>query len=71
MDAVVCGEMKYHTALELAAAHVAVIELGHDVSELPLVAVLAEALARAGVPAEAVTLVDQSENWWTPEAVRV
>ena len=71
VDAVVCGEMKYHTALELAAAHVAVIELGHDVSELPLVAVLAEALARAGVPAEAVTLVDQSENWWTPEAVRV
>lgn len=71
VDAVVCGEMKYHTALELAAAHVAVIELGHDASELPLVAVLAEALARAGVPAEAVTLVDQSENWWTPEAVRV
>ena len=32
VDAVVCGEMKYHTALELAAAHVAVIELGHDVS---------------------------------------
>ena len=27
--------------------------------------------ANAGVPAEAVTLVDQSENWWTPEAVRV
>ena len=71
VDAVVCGEMKYHTALELAAAHVAVIELGHDVSELPLAAVLAEALARVGVPAEAVTLVDQSENWWTPEAVRV
>ena len=43
----------------------------HDVSELPLAAVLAEALARVGVPAEAVTLVDQSENWWTPEAVRV
>lgn len=42
--------MKYHTALELAAAHVAVIELGHDVSELPLAAVLAEALARAGRP---------------------
>ena len=71
VDAVVCGEMKYHTALELAAAHVAVVELGHDVSELPLAAVLAEALARVGVPAEAVTLVDQSENWWTPEAVRV
>ena len=71
VDAAVCGEMKDHPALELAAAHVAVIELGHDVSELPLAAVLAEALARVGVPAEAVTLVDQSENWWTPEAVRV
>lgn len=71
MDAVICGEMKYHTALELAAAGIAVIELGHDVSELPLTAVLAEALARVGVPAEAVTLIDQSDNWWTPEAVRV
>ena len=28
----------------------AVIELGHDASELPLVAVLAEALARASAP---------------------
>ena len=37
----------------------------------PVWTLLAEALARVGVPAEAVTLVDQSENWWTPEAVRV
>lgn len=70
-DAVICGEMKYHTALELAAAGVAVIELGHDVSELPLVAVLVEGLSRAGVPDEAITIVNQGENWWHPEAVRV
>ena len=70
-DAVICGEMKYHTALELAAAGVAVIELGHDVSELPLVAVLVEGLSRAGVPDDAITVIDQSGNWWYPEAVRV
>ena len=34
-------------------------------------AVLAEAAERAGVPAEALVLIDQSENWWYPEAVRV
>ena len=49
----------------LCHAHVAVFGLGGVGSWC------AEALARAGVPAEAVTLVDQSENWWTPEAVRV
>ena len=44
------------------------VKAGHTVRAFDL---SAEALARAGVPAEAVTLVDQSENWWTPEAVRV
>ncbi len=63
--------MKYHSALELSQAGLAVIELGHDASELPLTAVLAEALDRAGVPPEAIVLVDQSDNWWYPEAVRV
>ncbi len=70
-DVLICGEVKYHTALELSGAGLAVIELGHDVSELPLAAVLAEAAERAGVPAEALVLIDQSENWWYPEAVRV
>lgn len=63
--------MKYHSALDLSQAGLAVIELGHDASELPLTAVLAEALDRAGVPPEAIVLVDQSDNWWYPEAVRV
>ncbi len=71
VDCLVCGEIKYHEALALSQAGLTIVELGHDTSELPLAAVLAAALARAGVPAEAVTLVDQSENWWTPEAVRV
>lgn len=71
VDVIICGEMKYHAALELSQAGLAVIELGHDASELPLVAVLAEALDKAGVPPEAIVLIDQSENWWHPEAVRV
>ena len=70
-DVIICGEMKYHSALELSQAGLAVIELGHDVSELPLVAVLAEALVGAGVPEERIVMIDQSENWWYPEAVRV
>lgn len=70
-DVIICGEMKYHAALELSRAGLAVIELGHDVSELPLAAVLAEALDKVGVPADAIVLIDQSENWWYPEAVRV
>jgi putative NIF3 family GTP cyclohydrolase 1 type 2 len=67
----VTGEMGYHNALDAAAAGMATIELGHDVSELPLCAVLAEALSRAGVEQDNIKLLDQSNNWWTPEAIRL
>ncbi|WP_165053534.1 MULTISPECIES: Nif3-like dinuclear metal center hexameric protein [unclassified Adlercreutzia] len=70
-DCLVCGEVKYHEALDLSGADLAIIELGHDVSELPLVAVLAEALARVGVAKDAIMVIDQSGNWATPEALRV
>lgn len=70
-DALVCGEVKYHEALELAGAGLAVVELGHDVSELPLVAVLAEALLRIGVPDERIVAIDQSANWAYPETIRL
>ncbi|MCI8425015.1 MAG: Nif3-like dinuclear metal center hexameric protein [Adlercreutzia sp.] len=70
-DVLICGEVKYHEALDLSLAGLSVIELGHDASELPLVAVLAEAAAAAGVPGDDIIVLDQSENWWYPEAVRV
>ncbi len=70
-DVLVCGEVKYHDALELSAAGLSVIELGHDVSELPLVAVLAEALLRVGVPDDRIVAIDQSANWAYPEAIRI
>lgn len=70
VDALVCGEIKYHEALDAQAAGLAIVELGHDVSELPFAAVLAEAACRAGVPRQAVHCIDQSVNWTHPEARR-
>lgn len=71
VECLVCGEVKYHEALDLSGAGLSLIELGHDVSELPLVAVLADALARIGVAEDDIVVIDQSGNWWTPEALRV
>ncbi len=70
-DCLVCGEIKYHDALDLSQAGLAIIDLGHDTSELPFVAVLAAAVERAGVPSEMVTVLDQGKNWTHPETVRV
>lgn len=70
-DCLVCGEMKYHDALELSQAGLGIIDLGHDTSELPLTAVLAAAVESVGVPGAMVSVVDQGENWAYPETVRV
>ena len=70
-DCLVCGEIKYHDALALSQAGLAVVELGHDTSELPLAAVLAAAVEGAGVPGELVTMLDQGDNWSYPETTRV
>lgn len=71
IDCLICGEMKYHDALALLDAGVAVIELGHDTSELPYVAPLMSAVERAGVPRDLITGIDQSGNWAYPEATRI
>ena len=71
MDCLVCGEMKYHTALALSQAGLCIIELGHDVSELPLLMPLALALQECGVADTDIITLDQTRNWTTPEAVRV
>lgn len=71
VDCLICGEIKYHAALDLSQAGLKIIELGHDASELPLAAVLADAVARIGVPKDDIELIDQSKNWAYPEAIRV
>ena len=70
-DCLLCGEIRYHAALDAAQAGLAIAELGHDVSELPLCALLAQAAVRAGVPEDAVMAIDQSANWRYPEPTRI
>lgn len=70
-DCLVCGEIKYHEALELSQAGLAIVDLGHDTSELPLVSVLASAVEAVGIPADYVSVIAQRDNWTYPETVRV
>lgn len=63
-DVVVCGECGYHRALDLTARGCAVIILGHDFSELPLVDVLAERLEVAGVPGDDIVRVTGRPSWF-------
>lgn len=71
VDCLVCGEVRYHAALEAKEAGLAIIELGHDASELPLTAVLADACLRAGVAKDRIVMIDQGRNWCYPEAIRL
>ena len=71
VDCLVCGEVRYHAALDAAQAGLCIVELGHDVSELPLVALLAQAVRDAGVDQDAITIVDQSGNWQLPDSTRL
>lgn len=71
VDCLVCGEVRYHDALAAAQAGLCLIELGHDVSELPLCALLAQAAVDAGVPAERVCIFEQKDNWTSPDARRI
>ena len=71
LDCIVCGEVKYHTALDLAEAGVGVIELGHDVSEMPLTLLLATAVQDCGVDQAAIHVLDRGAHWTLPETIRV
>lgn len=70
VDCLVCGEIKYHAALDASLSGLSIIELGHDISEFPLCALLAREAASAGVPENCITMVQQGRNWYTPEAIR-
>ena len=70
-DCLVCGELGYHLALDASQAGLSIIELGHDASELPLTAVLAEAAVESGVAADAVRVIDQAGNWSCHDSTRL
>lgn len=66
IDCMVVGETRYHRCVD-AHPHLSVIDLGHDRSELPIVDVLAETVAAAGVDEADIVRLDCAQaNWWTP-----
>ncbi len=66
-DVLIAGEVRYHDALEAVAQRVCVIEVGHDVSEWPLVPVLADAIRKApGLDSASVTVDSPTRRWWLP-----
>ena len=71
VDCLICGEVKYHEALEFSEAGLCIIELGHDLSEFPLTAVLADATASFGLSSEDIVILDQTERWSYPESIRL
>jgi putative NIF3 family GTP cyclohydrolase 1 type 2 len=65
-DALVAGEVRYHDALSAAEAGLAVIELGHDVSEWPLVGLLAGVVRSVpGLDGSMVHVLPPTPGWWT------
>ena len=67
VDALVCGEVKYHAALDGCGQGLTIIDLGHDVSEQPFVGVLSR-IAQQVCNAPVVCL-DPQENWTTCKEV--
>lgn len=64
-DAVVTGEAGYHVAQDLAMRGRGVILLGHDRSEQPFTRILADAVARCGIPSGKIATIDAPIQWWT------
>lgn len=65
-DVLVAGEVRYHDALDAAGAGLAVVELGHDVTEWPLVTLLEQAVRSvAGLDGTSVHVAAPEPAWWT------
>jgi len=66
-QALVAGEVRYHDALDAAENGLAVVELGHDVSEWPLVGLLESAVrSTLGLVEGDVHVLPARPGWWTP-----
>ena len=65
IECVIVGETRYHFCTD-AMPHLAIIDLGHDISELPIIDVLQDAIVCLGVPTEnIVNLGLSANNWWS------
>ncbi|MCR5845623.1 MAG: Nif3-like dinuclear metal center hexameric protein [bacterium] len=68
-DCAVVGEASYHKALDIVGSGTALIELGHDVSELPILDVLRTALERDRRFCRIVRMLPGEGLWWQPRMV--
>ncbi|MDR2587740.1 MAG: Nif3-like dinuclear metal center hexameric protein [Coriobacteriales bacterium] len=64
VDCFVTGELRHHEALYLADENIALIELGHDISELPYRFELRKVLVAAGFPPGDIIVLEPSATWW-------
>lgn len=65
IDCILVGEVRYHFCLD-ARPHLAIVDMGHDISELPIVDVLIDALVASGIAHSNICRLDcSSNNWWT------
>ena len=63
IDAVVCGEIKYHDAVVCASNNLSIIELGHDVSEIPFNKILYNSVVSVGLDSDFVHILQLKDNW--------
>lgn len=65
-EVLVVGELKYHAAVEALDRGMAVIELGHDRSEWPLLGLLESVVRETCEPVGIeVTVLEPVHSWWT------
>jgi putative NIF3 family GTP cyclohydrolase 1 type 2 len=66
VDCFITGEIRHHEALYLSDEGIALIELGHDISELPYRYELKDALVAAGFSANDIVILEPTATWWQP-----
>lgn len=65
-EALVCGEVRYHDALDAVAQGLSIVEIGHDMSEWPLTSLLADAVRGVeGLAADRIMTAPTRAAWWT------
>jgi putative NIF3 family GTP cyclohydrolase 1 type 2 len=63
VDVLIAGEVRYHAAVDVAGRGLALIELGHDVSELPLLDCMRRALLACGCPMDCIVTLERPAHW--------
>jgi putative NIF3 family GTP cyclohydrolase 1 type 2 len=64
VDCFVTGELRHHEEVYLADEGIALIELGHDISELPYRFELEKTLVAGGFYPEDIVILEPSATWW-------